>query len=202
MIGSLRGRLLDRAPDGELLIEVAGVGYRVSVTPSTAMSIGEVDADVFVHTVHAVREDSETLYGFATIHERRVFESLISAHGVGPALGLAILSVHGPDALRRAVAEDDIASLCLVPGVGKKTAARLVMELKSKLDLPDVDSIVHATDGGPAVAGTSARAAVRTALEGLGYATDEIHAVLVDLPADGETSDLLKDALRRLASGV
>ncbi|MGA0237595.1 MAG: Holliday junction branch migration protein RuvA [Acidimicrobiales bacterium] len=202
MIGSLRGRLLDRGPDGELLIEVAGVGYRVSVTPSTAMSIGEVDADVFVHIVHAVREDSETLYGFATIHERRVFESLISAHGVGPALGLAILSVHGPDALRRAVAEDDIASLCLVPGVGKKTAARLVMELKSKLDLPDIDSVVRATDGGPAVSGTGARADVRTALEGLGYAADEIHAVLVDLPADGETSDLLKDALRRLASGV
>lgn len=202
MIGSLRGRLLDRGHDGELLVEVGGVGYRVQVTPSTSVTIGEVDGEIFVHTHHAVREDSETLYGFATIAERRVFESLISAHGVGPALGLAILSVHGPDALRRAVAEDDVAALCLVPGVGKKTAARLVMELKSKLDLPDGDVVVLTEDGSPAAVGGGARADVRAALEGLGYAADEIHAVLVDLPADGDAGELLKDALRRLASGV
>ena len=103
MIGSLRGTLLDRGSDGELLIEVNGVGYRVQVTPSTSVMIGEIDGGVFVHTHHAVREDSETLFGFASIDERRIFELLISAHGVGPALGLAILSVHGPDALRVAV---------------------------------------------------------------------------------------------------
>ena len=202
MIGSLRGRLLDRGPDGELLIEVGGVGHRVQVTPSTSVTIGELDGEVFVHTHHAVREDSETLYGFATIAERRVFESLISAHGVGPALGLAILSVHGPDALRRAVAEDDVAALCLVPGVGKKTAARLVMELKSKLDLPEGEIAVPSGDGGQTSAGSDSRADVRTALEGLGYGADEIHAVLVDLPAEGDVGGLLKDALRRLASGV
>lgn len=202
MIGSLRGRLLDRGPDGELLIEVGGVGHRVQVTPSTSVTIGEVDGEVFVHTHHAVREDSETLYGFATIAERRVFESLISAHGVGPALGLAILSVHGPDALRRAVAEDDVAALCLVPGVGKKTAARLVMELKSKLDLPDGEIAVPSGDSGQASASGDSRADVRTALEGLGYGADEIHAVLVDLPTEGDVGGLLKDALRRLASGV
>ena len=201
MIGSLRGRLLDRGHDGELLVEVDGLGYRVQVTPSTSVTIGEIDGAVFVHTHHAVREDSETLYGFATIAERRVFESLISAHGVGPALGLAILSVHGPDALRIAVANDDVAALCLVPGVGKKTAARLVMELKSKLGLPYSDLVVSA-DGSPTAVASGARADVRSALEGLGYAADEIHAVLVDLPADGETSGLLKDALRRLASGI
>ncbi len=202
MIGSLRGRLLDRGPDGELLIEVGGVGHRVQVTPSTSVTIGEVDGEVFVHTHHAVREDSETLYGFATIAERRVFESLISAHGVGPALGLAILSVHGPDALRRAVAEDDVAALCLVPGVGKKTAARLVMELKSKLDLPEGEITVPSGDSGQASASGDSRADVRTALEGLGYGADEIHAVLVDLPTEGDVGGLLKDALRRLASGV
>ncbi len=202
MIGSLRGRLLDRGPDGELLIEVGGVGHRVQVTPSTSVTIGEVDGEVFVHTHHAVREDSETLYGFATIAERRVFESLISAHGVGPALGLAILSVHGPDALRRAVADDDVAALCLVPGVGKKTAARLVMELKSKLDLPEGEIAVPSGDSGQASASGDSRADVRTALEGLGYGADEIHAVLVDLPTEGDVGGLLKDALRRLASGV
>ena len=202
MIGSLRGRLLDRGPDGELLIEVGGVGHRVQVTPSTSVTIGELDGEVFVHTHHAVREDSETLYGFATIAERRVFESLISAHGVGPALGLAILSVHGPDALRRAVAEDDVAALCLVPGVGKKTAARLVMELKSKLDLPEGEIAVPSGTSGQASASGDSRADVRTALEGLGYGADEIHAVLVDLPTEGDVGGLLKDALRRLASGV
>ena len=202
MIGSLRGRLLDRGPDGELLIEVGGVGHRVQVTPSTSVTIGELDGEVFVHTHHAVREDSETLYGFATIAERRVFESLISAHGVGPALGLAILSVHGPDALRRAVAEDDVAALCLVPGVGKKTAARLVMELKSKLDLPEGEIAVPSGDSGQAPASGGSRADVRTALEGLGYGAEEIHAVLVDLPTEGDVGGLLKDALRRLASGV
>jgi len=202
MIGSLRGTLLDRGPDGELLVEVYGVGYRVQVTPSTSVTIGAVDGDVFVHTHHAVREDSETLYGFATMDERRVFELLISAHGVGPALGLAILSVHGPDALRVAVADDDVAALCLVPGVGKKTAARLVMELKSKLDLPDGPVIVINDDGSASSVASGARADLRAALEGLGYAADEIHAVLSDLPAEGETSDLLKQALQRLASGV
>ena len=202
MIGSLRGRLLDRGPDGELLIEVGGVGHRVQVTPSTSVTIGELNGEVFVHTHHAVREDSETLYGFATIAERRVFESLISAHGVGPALGLAVLSVHGPDALRRAVAEDDVAALCLVPGVGKKTAARLVMELKSKLDLPEGEIAVPSGDSGQASASGDSRADVRTALEGLGYGADEIHAVLVDLPTEGDVGGLLKDALRRLASGV
>ena len=203
MIGSLRGTLLDRSPEGELLVEVGGVGYRVAVTPSTSVTIGEIDAEVFVHVHHSVREDSETLYGFATLDERRVFESLISAHGVGPALGLAILSVHGPDALRQAVADDDVAALCLVPGVGKKTAARLLIELKSRLDVPDGDVVVlpgagDSTDGAP----TDARGDVRVALEGLGYGPDEIRGVLADLPTDGDAGDLLKDALRRLASGV
>lgn len=201
MIGSLRGTLLDRGLDAELLIEVAGVGYRVQVTPSTAVMIGEIDSEVFVHTHHAVREDSETLYGFTTVDERRIFESLIGAHGVGPALGLAILSVHGPDALRAAVADDDVAALCLVPGVGKKTAARLVMELKSKLDLPD-GPVITIDDKGGAVSTGGARADLRAALEGLGYGADEIHGVLSGLPSEGDTGDLLKEALRRLASGV
>ncbi len=203
MIGSLRGRLLDRGPDGELLVEVGGVGHRVQVTPTTAVAVGEVGTEVFVHVHHAVRDDSETLYGFTTIEERRVFETLIGTHGVGPALALAILSVHGPAALARAVADDDVAALCLVPGVGKKTAARLLVELKSRLEVPETVPVpvpaggAGVVDGGPGV-----RADVRTALEGLGYGPDEIRHVLADLAPDGEATELLRDALRRLASGA
>ena len=202
MIGSLRGQLLERSSEAELLIEVGGLGYRVQVTPSTSVALGAVGQEVFVHTHHAVREDSDTLYGFSTIDERRIFESLISAHGVGPALGLAILSVHGPTALRTAVAHDDLAALCLVPGVGRKTAARLVMELKSKLDVPTDDSIGVTGETAEASSQRGTQNDVRAALESLGYGPEEIHAVLVEIPADGDTSELLRDALRRLASGV
>ena len=174
----------------------------MQVTPSTAVSLGSSGGEVFVHTHHAVREDSETLYGFATIDERSIFELLISAHGVGPALGLAILSVHGPTALRLAVAQDDLTALCLVPGVGRKTAARLVMELKSKLDLPSGDMVPIVGDGTAASAPGGPHSDVRAALESLGYGPEEIHAVLVDLPVEGDTSQLLRDALRRLASGA
>ena len=202
MIGSLRGRLLDRDHDGELLVEIGGLGYRVQVTPSTSVTIGELDDEVFVHVHHAVREDSETLYGFATVDERRVFETLIGSHGVGPALGLAILSVHDPEALRRAVANDDIAALCLVPGVGKKTAARLLVELKSRLDVPERDSGPVIVDGGGRSSLPDSRSDVRAALEGLGYGSDEIRTALNDLPDATESSELLREALRRLASGV
>lgn len=200
MIGSLRGRLLDRSADAELLIEVSGVGYRVQVTPSTAASFGADDAEVFVYTHQAVREDSETLYGFATLDQRQIFESLISAHGVGPALGLAILAVHKPLALRTAVAKDDLDALCLVPGVGRKTAARLLMELKTKLDIPSDDGISVSGDAADVSPKQRPHGDVRAALESLGYGPEEIHAVLVDMPVDGDPSELLKDALRRLAS--
>ncbi len=198
MIGSLRGELLDRS-DGELLVEVSGVGYRVQVTPATEHEVGAEGAQVFLHVHHHQREDAETLYGFGSIDERRVFETLIGTHGVGPALGLAILSVHSPLGLRHVLATDDVAALCLVPGVGKKTAARLLVELKSRLQVPDADpgaTAVVAAGGGVA----SARGDVRDALSGLGYGPDEIARVLSDLPDDGETSDLLRQALQRLAA--
>ena len=115
MIGSLRGELLDRS-SGELLVEVNGVGYRVQVTPATVSEVGAEGSQVFLHVHHHQREDAETLYGFGSIDERRVFETLIGTHGVGPSLGLAILSVHSPLGLRHVLATDDVAALCLVPG--------------------------------------------------------------------------------------
>jgi Holliday junction DNA helicase RuvA len=203
MIGSLRGRLLDRRA-AEILVEVAGVGYRVTVSPATAVAIGDVGDEVFLHVHHHVREDADTLYGFPSRDERACFEALLGGHGVGPALALAILSVHGPDDLRRALVDDDLDALCLVPGVGRKTAARLLVELKSRLAVPDVDSAVAAGRNGGVGgdgngSGRAARVDVREALNGLGYAPDEIRQALLDLPDEGDPARLLKQALRRLA---
>jgi Holliday junction DNA helicase RuvA len=198
MIGSLRGTLLERSVGGEILVEVAGVGYRVVVAPATAVELGEVGGEVFVHVHHHIREDAQTLYGFAERDERVCFEALLGAHGVGPALALAILSVHQPGALAQILADDDVGALCLVPGVGKKTAARLLVELKSRLDIPDLDL----TDPAAAANGDqgSARADVRAALAELGYGVDEIREVLPDLPTDGDPALLLREALQRLAT--
>jgi len=197
MIGSLRGTLLDRSGTGEVLIEVAGIGYRVTVTPTTVVELGDLGGEVFVHIHHHLREDAQTLFGFLTRDERECFEALLGAHGVGPALALAILSVHGPQALALVVADDDVDSLCLVPGVGKKTAARLLIELKSRLDVPMLEPSSAAgstTSGRP-----SPRADVREALANLGYQPDEVAAVVRDLPDDADVSVLLKEALQRLA---
>lgn len=196
MIGSLRGTLLARG-DGEILVEVGGVGYRIVVAPATTIAVGEIGDDVFVHVHHHIREDAQVLYGFTSAEERRCFEALIGTHGIGPALALAILSVHDPVALARLVADEDVAALCLVPGVGKKTAQRLLVELASRLDVPSGTG----SPGPSASAGEdSVRGDVREALAGLGYGDDEIASVLGDLPDEGDTSELLKVALKRLAT--
>lgn len=199
MIGSVRGELLDRLDD-ELLVEVNGLGYRVSVTPATVIEVGEVGSKVFLHVHHHRREDAETLYGFTSIEERRVFETLIGTHGVGPALGLAILSVHSPLGLRHVLATDDVAALCLVPGVGKKTAARLLVELKSRLALPEGGDPVVPVGAATQGADATARSDVREALGALGYGADEIGRALAELPVEGESSELLRLALQRLAA--
>jgi Holliday junction DNA helicase RuvA len=199
VIGSLRGTLLDRSGTGEVLIEVAGVGYRVTVTPTTVVELGDPGSDVFVHVHHHLREDAQTLYGFRSRDERDCFEALLGAHGVGPGLALAILSVHGPSALAMVVADDDVDALCLVPGVGKKTAARLLIELKSRLSVPTLEA--SSTGVTVRVGAASARSDVRDALANLGYQPDEVASVVRDLPDEGEVSDLLKTALQRLAVG-
>jgi len=203
MIGSLRGELLDRWPSGEVLVEVAGVGYRVTVGPDTAAALGEPGSVVFLHVHHHRREDAETLFGFPTATDRIVFESLLSAHGVGPALAMAILAVHPPTALARVLVDDDLDALCLVPGVGKKTAARLLVELKSRLDVGGLESAalaaVGSADVGAAVGGSPV-ADVRDALSGLGYAPDEVALAVRDLPDDVDSAELLRLALQRLAA--
>jgi len=202
VIGSLRGTLLDRSLTGEILVEVAGLGYRVQAGPATAARLGDIGREVFVWAHHHVREDADTLYGFATKGERDAFEALLGAHGVGPALALAILSVHPPANLARLLADDDVAALCLVPGVGKKTAARLLIELKTRLDVPLGDALPPGVDDdedGRSGASGSARADVRDALAGLGYGPEEIAAATRDLP-DADAGTLLRAALQRLAA--
>lgn len=195
MIGWLRGELLSRGPDGELLVDVGGVGYRVLVPATVLSSVGELGQTVglFVHT--HVREDAIVLYGFATVNERRCFEALLGAHGVGPTLALAVLSSLQPESLIRAVIDGDLDMLCAVPGVGRKTAARLVLDLKSKLDLPG-DEPTGIQSGIPA----SERAEVRGALQELGYGPDEIRRALEAVPEVGSVEDLLRGALRELAA--
>ena len=210
MIGSLRGTIVHRSARGEVLLEVGGVGYRVTVPPATMAHLGELGATAVVHTHLAVREDSLTLFGFGSRDERDCFEALIGAHGVGPALALAILSVHGPVPLREILADGDLNALCLVPGVGRKTAARLMIELKSRLDLPDGDlEAAVATNGharrqrhgnGNGNGSVSNRAEVRAALAALGYEADEVHRALRDIPPDGTVEDLLRRALRLLGA--
>ncbi len=200
MIGSLRGSLLDRPAPGEVLIEVGGVGYRVAVPTGTASSIAAgTGGEVFVHVHTHVREDAIVLYGFLHADERRCFEALLGAHGVGPTLALAILSSLSPATLSTAVLEDDVDTLCLVPGVGRKTAARLLLELKARLALPDLGdaSTVGTADAG--AGGGAERREVRAALAELGYGPEEIRGALDALPDDGGVEELLRMALRELA---
>ena len=196
MIGSLRGQVLERHGDGQCLLEVGGVGYLVTVTPRTLAEL-EPTSQVFLHVHHHIREDAQTLFGFLHREERLTFEILIATHGIGPSMAMAILGTHSPSALVDIVASADLASLTLVPGVGKKTAERLLVELKSRLNIPVLD-LVGATAG--VGGGSSPLGDVREALTGLGYGPEEIREVLRELPAGGDASALLRDALKALGA--
>ena len=193
MIGSLRGTVLERSADGHVLLEVSGVGYVVHVAPRT---LAELDptSTAFVHVHHHIREGDQTLYGFLTRDERATFQDLIGAHGVGPALAMAILATHPPSTLVDLVANGDVAALTMVPGVGKKTAERLLVELKGRLALPTLE----------ATGDSGVLSDLREALIGLGYAESEIREVMRDIPDDLRTSrsteDILRHSLSQLAA--
>jgi len=192
MIGSLRGEVLERDLAGWVLVEVSGVGYVVHVSPRALAEL-EPSAPVFLYVHHHIREDNQQLYGFLTRDERSTFQTLITTHGVGPALAMAIIATHPPSALVDIVASGDVASLTLVPGIGKKTAERLLIELKSRLQVPVLDAV----GGG---VGSSAVADVREALSNLGYADTEIRDTLRELPSSDNPSELLRDALKLLGA--
>lgn len=192
MIGSLRGTVLERGLDGAVLLEVGGIGYLMTVTPRTLAEL-EPTTSTFLYVHHHIREDAQTLFGFLSREERATFDVLIATHGVGPALAMGILATHSPSALVDIVANADLASLMLVPGVGRKTAERLLVELKSRLSVPVLETA--GGGGGPSVV-----ADVREALAGLGYGTDEIRDVLRDVPTSTDASSLLRDALKVLGA--
>ena len=192
MIGSLRGTVLERTPPQTVLVDVGGVGYLCTVTPVTFAEL-EPTVETFVYVHHHIREDAQTLFAFTQRDERDTFQALIGAHGVGPSMALAILSVHSPRALHDIVATGDVAALTLVPGIGKKSAERIMVEVKSRLQRVHVDTSVSST-------GSSTVGDVREALLGLGYAHEEIREVLSDLPGARSSEELLRDALSALGA--
>ncbi|GGS77642.1 Holliday junction ATP-dependent DNA helicase RuvA [Planobispora rosea] len=204
MIASVRGQVTAIAPDGAV-VEVGGVGVLVHCTPATLATL-RVGEEARLATSLVVREDSLTLYGFADDDERRVFELVQGASGVGPKVALAMLAVHTPNTLRVAVASADVKALTRVPGVGPKGAQRIIVDLKDKLGAPE--EAVNAALNGRAVA-PAWREQVHSGLVGLGYsAKDADEAVAAVSPqadadvAEGRTPQvavLLKAALRMLS---
>lgn len=195
MIATLRGELVQVLPDGAV-IDVNGVGYRVYMPSSSVAKLPATGKQTRVFTHTHVREDALMLFGFSTDEERSLFEVLTSVNGIGPKNALAILSGNTPAQLRKAVVAEDVAALTSIPGIGKKTAARIVLELKERLSLPDLE-IIPGVNGD----GRASVAEVREALLQLGYSHNEARDALerIDLDGDGSTEDLLRSALKTLA---
>lgn len=192
MIGSLRGEVLERIAPSTVLLEVQGVGYLCTVTSATFAEL-EPTVAAFLYVHHHIREDAQTLFGFRSRVERDTFDILIATHGIGPAMAMAILSTYAPQSLVTIVASGDLAALTVVPGVGRKTAERLMVELKSRLNM-DIASPVGA-DGAQ-----SATADVREALSALGYSPDEVRDVMRQLTNVDDPESMLRDALAMLGA--
>ena len=194
MIGSLRGRLTSKqAP--HIVIECEGVGYEVETPMSTFLDLPAVGDDLFVHTHMLVREDAQLLYGFASEEERALFRTVLKISGVGAKMGLAILSAMSEADFRRCVEYEDTATLVKIPGVGKKTAERLIIEMRDKFKQ------------NPAVAGTAKvttpanpRSEAVDALVSLGYKVNEVNKLIGNLDVEGQSAeDIIRQALRQAA---
>lgn len=198
MIASLRGRVVDLRLDG-VVVEVGGVGLLAHATPATLAGL-RIGQEASLATSLIVREDALTLYGFADTDERDVFEAVQTVGGVGPRLALAMLAVHAPDALRRAVATEDLAALQRVPGIGRKGAQRIVLELGDRLGPATGTVETRAPEDG--------RNTVVEALVGLGWnaraAEEAVRAVVPDDAGQvdsGDVAAVLRGALRMLGGG-
>ena len=191
MIGRLRG-LLAAKTAGFVVVDVGGVGYEVAVTARALVELPPVGEEAVLHTHLYVREDQLALYGFASADQRDVFRTLLGVSGVGPRVALAMLGALSVDELRAAVVSEDVATLATVPGIGKRSAQKLILELRPKFDLPD--AVLPGSAG-------SVMSEVREALEGLGYQAAEIRTVTAGLPADGSLEELVRSALQQLGRG-
>jgi Holliday junction DNA helicase RuvA len=189
VIAFLEGEVADKAA-GRVVIAVGGIGYDVQVPASTLAKLPAVGKTTRVHTRMVVRDDATTLYGFSSTDERELFDLLVTVTGIGPKVALSFLSVLSPDALRRAVRAGDVATLTLVPGVGKKMAQRVVLDLRDKL-------------GGEVVVLEGPLSDVREALLSLGLSPQEASEAMGGLAADGErpVEDLLREALQHVGRG-
>jgi len=194
MIGSLRGRLTHKqAPS--IIIECHGVGYQVETPMSTFLELPASGNELFLFTHLVVREDAQTLYGFGTEEERSLFRMLLKVSGVGAKMGLAVLSAMTVDGFRRCVEYEDAASLVKVPGVGRKTAERLIIEMRDRIDLPSAEpgAVRVATE-------SSARTEAADALIALGYKPREVQKLIGAINVDGKSAeDIIRLALRQVA---
>ncbi len=191
MIGFLEGVIAGRSADG-CYLNVGGVGYRVACPSGTLARLPADGEAVRLLTHLHVREDALALFGFASDAERLMFEALLGVAGVGPKVALQVCSAFAPDAFRVALLAEDVAAISSVPGIGKKTAQRIVIDLKEKLALPDLEI---------AGSGADSLGKARSALENLGYSPGEVRAALAQLEPEPErpVEDVVRDALRVLA---
>ena len=191
MIGSIRGRLLEKNPP-QILVETNGVGYEIDVPMSTLYNLPDIGAEVFLYTHYVVREDAELLFGFSTKAERSLFRLLIRISGIGPKIALSILSGISASILAQAVSQAEPGLLTRIPGVGKKTAERIVLELKGK-----IDTVVGSADSQTPTSG--AKAEIISALVSLGYSEREALQAVKGLAADVTVNDGIREALKALS---
>ena len=195
MIGSLRGRLISKqAP--HIVLECNGVGYEVETPMSTFLDLPALGADLHLHTHLLVREDAQILYGFGSVDERALFRTLLKVNRVGAKMALGVLSSMTAGDFRRCVEYEDAATLSKVPGIGKKTAERLIMEMRDKVETVGVPSL----PGGLTTVEASARSEAFDALVALGYKANEVNKLLGKLDIDElSAEDIIRQALKQAA---
>lgn len=191
MIASVRGKLIFMSVD-HAVVDTGGIGWMIFAPRNVLSNLGEIGGEVLLYTYMHIREDVMALYGFATIDQRHLFETLLSVSGVGPRVALSLLSSGPPDEVRIAIAGGDTARLSRVPGIGKKMAERIALELKGKVAVAGVESAM------PTPAVSAANADLSETLVSLGFSAAEANAAIAALPADAPTAleDRLRIALR------
>jgi holliday junction DNA helicase RuvA len=195
MIHRLRGILVEKDTEG-VVVDVGGVGYRASASVATLRALPSLGEECVIHTRMVVREDAMLLFGFAAPEERAAFDALTAVSKVGPKLALAVLSAMSPQQISEAVARGDVPKLSSVPGLGRKTAERLVLELKGKDLAVFGPEPVVSSDGG----GGGPYMEAREALTGLGYSLEEAEKALNSIPPQDSVEQYVKEALRRIGS--